>query len=167
MILISRWTLFNTISEWFMVNSLFLNLNKTFYGIKVFRTHKYIIHIMMGRKRRESCRHLFRKLKILHLPSQYILYLLLFVINNRNLFKINSEIHSINSRQFNNFYQPRSNLSKKTPTLTHGTAAIWYMCAYMHTHTHTRFVELEYNLIWLHNRPIFVYLINLIHQQVS
>jgi hypothetical protein len=96
-------SVFNTISEWFMVNSLSLNLNKTFYGIKVFRMHKYIIHFMMGCKRRESCRHLFRKLKILPLPCQYILPLLLFIINNRKQFTTNSEIHSINSRQFNSF----------------------------------------------------------------
>jgi hypothetical protein len=80
----------NTISEWFRVNSLSRNLNKTFYGIKVFRMHKCIVRIVMGCKRRESCRHLFRKLKILPLPSQCILTLLLFVINNRNQFTINS-----------------------------------------------------------------------------
>jgi hypothetical protein len=99
-------SVFDTISEWFMVNSLSLNLNKTFYGIKVFRMLRYIIRIMMDCKRRESYRHLFRKLKILPLSSQYILPLLLFVISNRNQFTTNSEIHSIHSRQFNNFYQP-------------------------------------------------------------
>jgi hypothetical protein len=71
-------SVFNTISEWFMVNSLSLNIYKTFYGIKVFRMHKYIIRIVVGCKRGESYRHLFRKLKILPLPSQYILPLLLF-----------------------------------------------------------------------------------------
>ena len=107
-------SVFNTISQWFMVNSPSLTLNKTFYGINVFR-----IRIMMGCKRRESCRLLLRKLKILPSPSQYILSLLLFVINNRNQFTINSEIHSINSRQFNNFHQPRSNLSKHQKGLQH------------------------------------------------
>jgi hypothetical protein len=99
-------SVFNTISEWFMVNSLSLNLNKIFYGTNVFRLHKMIC------KRRESCRHLFRKLKILPLVSQYILSFSLFVVNNRNQFKIHSEIHSINSRHFCNLYQPRFNLSK-------------------------------------------------------
>ena len=107
-------SVFNTISEWFMVNSISLNLNKTFYGIKGFIMHKYIIRIMMGRKRRESCRHVFRKLKISSLPSQYTLPLLHFVINNRNQFTINSEINSIHSKHFCNFHQPRSNLSKNT-----------------------------------------------------
>jgi len=32
------------------------------HSIKVFRMQKYIIHIMMGCKKRESCRNLFRKL---------------------------------------------------------------------------------------------------------
>jgi hypothetical protein len=55
---------FNTISEWFMVNSISLNLNKTFYGMKVFRMNKFIIRIMMGCKRRESCIHtVFQKIK--------------------------------------------------------------------------------------------------------
>jgi hypothetical protein len=105
-------SVFNTISEWCMVNSLSLNLNKTFNGIKVFSMHKYIVRIVMSCKRKESCRHLFTKLKILPLPSQCILSLLLYVINNRKQFTINSEIHSINRRQFNNLHQPRYNLSK-------------------------------------------------------
>ena len=105
-------SVFNTTSEWFMVNSLSLNLNKTFYGMRVFRMQMYIILIVMVCKRRESCRHLLIKLKILPLPPQYILSLLLFVINNRNHSTINSEIHGINSRHFNSFHQPRSNLSK-------------------------------------------------------
>jgi hypothetical protein len=110
---------FNTISEWFMVNSLSLNFNKTFYGIKVFRIHKYVIRIEMGCKRRESCRHLFKKLKLLPLPSQYILSVLVFVVNNTNQFTTNSEIHSINSRQFSNFHQPRSDLFKYQKGIQH------------------------------------------------
>jgi hypothetical protein len=123
-------SVFNTICEWFMVNSFFLNLNKTFSGRKVFRMHKYIIRIKMGCKRREPCWHLFRKLKILPLPSQYILSLLLFVMNNRNQFTINSEIHSINSREFSHLHQPRYSLCKYQEVLltqTHTTVGIWYM----------------------------------------
>jgi hypothetical protein len=114
-------SVFNTISEWFMVNSLSLTLSKIFHGKNFYRMEKYITCTVMGRKRRESCRYLFRKLKILPLPSQHILSLLLFVINNRNQFTINSEIHSINSRQFNNFHQPRYNLStyQKGPQHSH------------------------------------------------
>jgi hypothetical protein len=34
-----------------------------------------------------------------------------FVINNKEQFTTNSEIHNKNSRQLNNFHQPRANLS--------------------------------------------------------
>jgi hypothetical protein len=50
------YSVFNTISEWFMMNSLSLNLNKTFHGIKVFRMQKYIIIMMMMRRRRRGRR---------------------------------------------------------------------------------------------------------------
>jgi hypothetical protein len=110
---IKMYSVFNTVSEWFMVNSFSLNLNKTFHDIKVFRMHKYKICILIScKKKRESCRQLLRKLKILPLTSEYVLSLSLFVLNNRNQFTLNSEIHNINSRQFNTFHQPRYNLSK-------------------------------------------------------
>ena len=37
---------------------------------------------------------------------------MLFVINNKNQFTTNSEIHNQNTRQLNNIHQPRPNLSK-------------------------------------------------------
>jgi len=40
---------------------------------------------------------LFKKLQILPLKSQYLLSLLIFVVNNRDKFLINSEIHNINT----------------------------------------------------------------------
>jgi hypothetical protein len=49
---IKMYSVFNTISEWFMVNSLSLNLNITFHFIKVFRMHKYITRIMMSCKKK-------------------------------------------------------------------------------------------------------------------
>jgi len=49
----------------------------------------------------------FNKLNILLLQSQYILSLVLFVINNKNKFAANSEIHSSNTRNKSNFHQPR------------------------------------------------------------
>ena len=49
--------------------------------------------------------------KILHLQSQCILSLLIFVINNKDLYKVNLEIHSINTRQNSSLYQPSSNLT--------------------------------------------------------
>jgi hypothetical protein len=73
---------------------------------------KNAIRIMLACKRRASCRNLFRKLEILPLASQYILSIMLFVVKNKNKFIVNSEIHSINTRQHYNLHQPISNLTK-------------------------------------------------------
>jgi hypothetical protein len=50
-------------------------------------------------------------LKILPLQPQYILLLLLFVVNSKNKFKVNSDVHHINTRQKCNFHQDSVNLS--------------------------------------------------------
>ena len=49
---------------------------------------------------------------ILTLPSQYIFCLLQFVVKNRKLFSLNKDLHSINTRQQQNFHQPSANLRK-------------------------------------------------------
>jgi len=76
------------------------------HAMKIFRMQKRIVRIMMGYKNRASCRNLFRKLEILPFESQYILLLMLFVVKNKNLFTLNSEIHTKSTRQFNNFTSP-------------------------------------------------------------
>ena len=47
---------------------------------KIFRLQKKIIRIMMGCRNSEYCRKLFFNLEILPLTTQYILFLLLFMI---------------------------------------------------------------------------------------
>jgi hypothetical protein len=47
---------------------------------------KKIITIMTGCNSRVSCRNLFGKLEILPLASQYILSLMLFVVNNKYIY---------------------------------------------------------------------------------
>jgi hypothetical protein len=69
-----------------------------YHSSTVFKLQKRIIRIMVGIRDRESCREHFRKLKVLPLQPQYTYLLLLLVINNRQRFKINSDIHSINTR---------------------------------------------------------------------
>jgi len=81
-------------------------------SIKIFRLQKKIIRIMMGCRNTESCKKLFLNLKILPLPSQYILSLLLFVIRNKNQFPVNSTIHHFDTRQHANFHQPSVNVTK-------------------------------------------------------
>jgi hypothetical protein len=66
---------------------------------------------MIGCNSRVSCRNLFRRLEILPLASQYILSLMIFVVNNTNLFILNSENHITSTRQSNNFYQPIANFT--------------------------------------------------------
>jgi hypothetical protein len=68
------------------------------YSSIIFRLQKRIIRIIAGIRGRDSCREHFKKLRILPLQSQYILPLLHFVINNRDYFMVNSEIHNINTR---------------------------------------------------------------------
>jgi len=65
----------------------------------------------MGHTNRVSCRNLFKRLEILPFASQYILLLMLFIVNNKNLFTLNSENHTKGTRQSNNFYQPITNLT--------------------------------------------------------
>jgi hypothetical protein len=94
-----------------------MNLGLLFWGnssqsIRIFGIQKNIIGIMLGCRRRNVCRNLFRKLEILPLASQYILCLMPFITKNRNKFTINSEIHRINTRQQNNLHQLSINLKK-------------------------------------------------------
>jgi hypothetical protein len=64
----------------------------------------------LGCKSRDSCRQLFKKIQIFPLPSQYILTLLLFVVQNRNQFKAYLEVCDINARQHFDLHQPLSSL---------------------------------------------------------
>jgi hypothetical protein len=80
------------------------------YSNIIFRLQKTIIRITVGIRGRDSCREHFRKLKILPLQSQYILSLLLFVVDNGDYFKVNSEIHNINTGNKMNLYLSISNL---------------------------------------------------------
>jgi hypothetical protein len=72
---------------------------------------KRIIRIIGGIRGRDSCREHFKKLKILPLKSQYVLSLLLFVINYRDYFMANSEIHNINTRAKSNLHRQIFKLS--------------------------------------------------------
>ena len=80
-------------------------------SLHVFLFQKRAVRIITGLRPRDSCRGLFKKLRILPLQSQLILSLSLFVVNNKNLFHVNSEIHGFNTRQNSNIHQPQANLS--------------------------------------------------------
>ena len=78
---------------------------------RLFGMQKRIVRIMMGCRRSASCTNLFRKLKILPLTSQYILSTMMFIVNNKHQFIVNSEIHNINTRQHSNLHQSTTNLT--------------------------------------------------------
>jgi hypothetical protein len=61
---------------------------------------------MSGAETRASCRGLFRKLEILPVPCQYILSLVLFIIDSPNNFQTGLEIQSTNQ-----YFIPIANLA--------------------------------------------------------
>jgi hypothetical protein len=66
---------------------------------QVFKLQKRTV--MAGVGPRSSCRGLFRKLKILPLPCQYVLSVMLFVIDNLKDFPTNAYVHSLDTRNKN------------------------------------------------------------------
>jgi hypothetical protein len=62
-------------------------------------------------RNRNSCRQLFKILKMFPFQSQYIYSLLRFVVNNLDQYQFISEVHNRNTRQGSNLYQPSAHLS--------------------------------------------------------
>jgi hypothetical protein len=77
----------------------------------IFKMQKRIIRIMVGIRNRDSCREYFKRLKILPLQSQHLLSLLLFVTDNGDYFRLNSEIHSFNNKNKLNLHPSPSKLT--------------------------------------------------------
>ena len=73
---------------------------------------KKITRIVTNAGPRDSCKVIFRKMKIFTLYSQYIYSLILLTINNKHLFPTNNEIHEYNTRNNNNFHPCLSTLTK-------------------------------------------------------
>ena len=66
---------------------------------------------MEGCGNRVSCSNLFKKLQILPLTSQYMLSLLMFVVQNKNLFLTNNKNHNLDTKQRNHLCFPQANLT--------------------------------------------------------
>jgi hypothetical protein len=66
---------------------------------------------MVGAGSRDSCRKILKLLKILTLTSQYIYTLVMFVVNNMELFAENSDMHTTVTRNSSNLHLPSSNLT--------------------------------------------------------
>jgi hypothetical protein len=80
-------------------------------GATIFRLQKKAIRIMEGCGNRISCRDLLRKFNILPLTSQYLLSLLMFVMQHKDLFITNMDSHNLETRQSNNLYTQQANFS--------------------------------------------------------
>jgi hypothetical protein len=87
-----------------------------FWGIStysniIFKIQKRIVRIIMNSGNKDSHHNLFKILYMLTLQSQYILYLLICVVKNKDLFKTNSDIHSFNTRFNHDLHIPVANLA--------------------------------------------------------
>lgn len=70
---------------------------------KIFTLKKKIIRLVAGVKPRNSHKSLFKKSEILPLPSEYIFSLINLIVNNQEHIQTNSAIHSVNTRNMNQF----------------------------------------------------------------
>jgi hypothetical protein len=82
------------------------------YSEKICKIQKRVIRIITNSRTRDSCRELFKKLKILPVYSQYIFLLSIFVIKNKHLFYTNNQIHSVHTRFKTNPHPPTANLTR-------------------------------------------------------
>jgi hypothetical protein len=78
----------------------------------VFKLQKSAIRIIMGARNNDSCREFLKILKLLPLSVQYIYSLLMFVVNNINLFLDNAELYIIKTRNSCNLHPSLSHLTK-------------------------------------------------------
>jgi hypothetical protein len=81
------------------------------HNIYIFRLQKRAVRIITNSGNRDSCRELFKKMEILPLQSQYMFSLLLFIVNNKDQFKSNSELYGGNTRHKNKQQYPTCNLT--------------------------------------------------------
>ena len=79
---------------------------------KVFILQKRIIRIITNTKPRDFCREVFKNMEIMALYSQYIYSLILYTVNNKDVFNSNNEIYKYKTRNINNLHFPTVNLSK-------------------------------------------------------
>jgi hypothetical protein len=66
---------------------------------------------MLGIGSRSSCRKWFKKLEILPIPSLYIYFLMLFIVDNMYYFQTNASVYDTNTRYKNQLHIPSVRLS--------------------------------------------------------
>ena len=80
-------------------------------GNKIFLAQKKIVRIMTGSRPKTSCKPLFQSLRALTITSQYILFLMNFLLQNQEKFTSSTEVHNINTRNRLKLHKPISNLT--------------------------------------------------------
>jgi hypothetical protein len=80
---------------------------------------------MSGAKPKISYRGLFKKLEILPVPCQYILSLMLFIIDNLNNFQTGLEIHGLHTRSKDHLYLSVTNLTSAQKGITYSGIKIF------------------------------------------
>lgn len=78
----------------------------------IFVLQKRAIRSIYNLSVRQSLRKKFHEFNILTVASQYILENLLYIHKNKNLYLINSDVHSYNTRNKDKFVTPKYRLSK-------------------------------------------------------
>ena len=83
----------------------------------VFLSQKRVIRSMLGLRPIDSCRQAFKSLKICTIATLYILELNTYVYKHRSEFVTNQTVHSMNTRNKNNFHLQffRLEISKNLP----------------------------------------------------
>jgi hypothetical protein len=87
--------------------------------------NKRVIRIMSGAERRASCKGLFKKLEILPVLCQYILSLVVFIIDNPNNFQTGSEIHGLHTVSKIQLLIPIANLTSVHKGMTYSGIKIY------------------------------------------
>jgi hypothetical protein len=99
-----------------MVNTSIVAYGVIFWGNSTdvtmgFLLEKSIIRIMMGVSPRNTCRSLFKSLRIMIVSSQCILSLIKFLVKNLGCFTFNNGIHTNFTRNRTGLHVPQTNLS--------------------------------------------------------
>jgi len=79
-----------------------------------------------GARNNDSCREFFELIKILPSSAQYIYSLLMFVVNNRNLFLDNAEWYTTETRNSYNVHPPLSHLTKYQKGVHYAGIRVFY-----------------------------------------
>jgi exonuclease III len=103
---------------------------------RVFLMQKKILRIVYNLKVADSCRNIFIQNKLMTFYSCYIYSLILFVLNNKNLFNINTQIHQHDTRRKNDIHLPSIHLTmaQKGP---------YFSCIKMFNHLPERMKSLD------------------------